>query len=323
MAKASVIDFPRFNVEQDAQDLRNAMKGMGTNEEEIISIVCARSYTQLTEIDKTYKQMFGRILVDDLKSELSGSFEKVILRLFLSDAGKDAHTLKQAVKGLGTDETAIIEIMCTSNNEELAAVKAAYQKEFKNELMKDLIGDTSGDFKRLLVSMSAGDRDQNGPDLSPAEAKDLAKKLYDAGEAKLGTDEEAFNVVLARRGFHQLKSIFHAYQQHFNKEKGILGAIQSEFSGSIREAYLAIATTALEGREAYFADKLHQSMKGLGTKDNQLIRLVTSRSYRDLKTIEVHYLKRHGTTLEEAIAGDTSGDYRLSLLKLTIGNRHS
>merc|ERR1711879_1034249 len=115
----------------------------------------------------------------------------------------------------------------------------------------------------------------------------------------------AFNVVMGRRGFHQLKAVFQAYQQHFNQEKGILGAIQKEFSGSIRDAYLAIATTALEGREAYFADKLYQSMKGLGTKDNQLIRLVTSRAYRDLKTIEVHYLKRYGKSLEEDIAGDT------------------
>ena len=96
--RPSVIDEPNFNAENDAKALRDAMKGAGTDEEEIIAIVCSRSYNQLTTIDKTYKQMFGRILIDDLKSELSGSFEKVILRLFLSDAGKDAHTLKQAIK---------------------------------------------------------------------------------------------------------------------------------------------------------------------------------------------------------------------------------
>ena len=96
--RPSVIDAPNFDAEKDAQALRDAMKGAGTDEEEIISIVCARSHQQLVTLDKTYKQMFGRILIDDLKSELSGSFEKVILRLFLSDAEKDAHTLKQAVK---------------------------------------------------------------------------------------------------------------------------------------------------------------------------------------------------------------------------------
>ena len=41
--------------------------------------------------------------------------------------------------------------------------------------MKDLVDDTSGDFKRLLVSMSAGDRDQGGQDLSEAEAMSYAQ----------------------------------------------------------------------------------------------------------------------------------------------------
>ena len=38
------------------------------------------------------------------------------------------HYVIALFQGLGTDETAVIEIMCTSTNEELAAIKAAYEK---------------------------------------------------------------------------------------------------------------------------------------------------------------------------------------------------
>ena len=37
-------------------------------------------------------------LVDDLKSELSGNFEKVMVGLMMTTAGYDAHELKAAIK---------------------------------------------------------------------------------------------------------------------------------------------------------------------------------------------------------------------------------
>jgi len=318
--KPSVVAARNFDCEKDCQTLRDAMKGLGTDEDTIIEIICARDYKQMADIKKSFQQMFGRVLEDDLKSELGGKLEKVVLAITKSPMEQMAATLRGAVKGLGTDETAIIEIMCTSTNEELAQIKEIYKKAYSHDLMKDLVDDTSGDFKRLLVSMSAGDRDQDGAPLSDGDVQTTAQKLYDAGEGKMGTDEEAFNMVLARRGFHQLRQIFHFYNRHLSPEKGIIGAIKSEFSGSIKDAYLAIATTALDGREAYLADQLYSSMKGLGTNDQQLIRLVTSRSQIDLKGCAVQFLKRHEKTLEDFVIDDTSGDYGKCLLALVKGN---
>jgi len=37
-------------------------------------------------------------LVDDLKSELSGDFEKVMVGLMMTTVGYDAHELKSAIK---------------------------------------------------------------------------------------------------------------------------------------------------------------------------------------------------------------------------------
>ena len=58
-------------------------------------------------------------------------------------------------------------------------------------------------------------------------------------------------------------------------------------------------------------------MKGMGTDDGALIRIVVSRCEIDLGSIKAEYEKRYHRTLQSAITGDTSGDYRKALLVLT------
>ena len=67
-------------------------------------------------------------LVDDLKSELSGDFEKTVLALMMPPAQFQATEVKRAIKGLGTDEAVLVEMLCTKSNEEMTALKDAYKK---------------------------------------------------------------------------------------------------------------------------------------------------------------------------------------------------
>ena len=70
----------------------------GTDEQTVINIICARSYNQLREIDLVYQQLYGRLLLTDLKDDLGGNFEKVVLALFLSNTEHDVETIKDAIK---------------------------------------------------------------------------------------------------------------------------------------------------------------------------------------------------------------------------------
>ena len=90
--------------QKDAEDLRKAMKGFGTDEAALIKICANRTNSQRQAIKAAYKAAFGRDLIADLKSELHGKFEDAMIALFADPIEYDADQLREAMKGLGTNE---------------------------------------------------------------------------------------------------------------------------------------------------------------------------------------------------------------------------
>lgn len=307
---------PNFNANSDAEVLRKAMKGFGCDKNKIIQILCARTNWQRQEIARAFKTQFGKDLCKDLKSELTGDFEDLALALMELPAHYDAHQLHKAMEGLGTRESVLIEIMTTRTNAQIQEVKLTYRKLYGRDLEHDLIGETSGYFKRLLVSLCAGGRDESHH-TDPLKANQDARALYRAGEQRLGTDESKFNQILVAQNTAQLRLVFDEYQKVTSHP--IEQAVATEFSGDIRDGLLAIVKS-IRSRPAYFAELLYNSMKGLGTRDTDLIRLVVTRSEIDMADIRAEYHRIYKTSLEQAIAGDCSGAYKEGLIALVKGN---
>ena len=57
----TVEDAPNFNATADAEALRKAMRGIGTDETSIINIISNRSVGQRLDIIDTYKASYGRV----------------------------------------------------------------------------------------------------------------------------------------------------------------------------------------------------------------------------------------------------------------------
>lgn len=298
--------------ETDAGVLRKAMKGLGTDEAAIINLLVTRTNAQRQQIRNKFKLLYGKDLINELKSELSGNLEECILALLEPKALYDAKSLRRAMKGAGTDEGCLIEILCTRTNAEIVEIKQAYKTKYGRNLEKDCVSETSGHFKRLLVSMCQGAREENAA-VDMEKAKREAQELYQAGEKKWGTDESKFNQIIAVRSFPQLRATFDEYVKI--SQRDILNSIDREMSGDLREGFKAVVMS-VRSRAAYFAEKLYKSMKGAGTDDRTLVRLVVSRSEVDLVEVKKAFLERYHKTLYKMIEGDTSGDYRRLLLAI-------
>ncbi|XP_070182546.1 annexin A6-like [Littorina saxatilis] len=296
----------------DAEKLHKAMEGLGTDEDTILDIIIKKSNAQRQALKKKYKEKYKKDLAEDIQSELSGDFEEVILGLLMPPVDYDAHCLNKAVKGLGTNEAVLIGILCTANPKELAAVKEKYKKTYGEDLDKALKGDTSGGFADLLLALSKGERDQ-GTSVNDKEAKEDAQKLFKGKKSKLDLNDETFKELMTQKNNEQVKATFAEYKKLSGKN--MEDAIKDAASGDARDGYLALLA-AQDDPVTFYADSLQKAFKGMGTNDEQLIRIVVSRSEVDLPAIKAKFQERHKKSLKAAIESETSGDYRKALIKI-------
>ena len=61
-----------------------------------------------------------------LKSELSGSFEKVMVALSLPVVDFMAKEMHEAMSGVGTNEITLMEVLCSGTNQEIREINVAY-----------------------------------------------------------------------------------------------------------------------------------------------------------------------------------------------------
>ncbi|KAB7498054.1 Annexin A7 [Armadillidium nasatum] len=305
-----------FDASTDASLLKKAMKGLGTDEKIIIQVLGRRTSAQRTQILQAFKTLYNKDLIEELKKELSGQFEEAILALMTPLPKYLAQELKKAMKGLGTKEKPLIEILCTRDNKSLEGIKKEYLSLYGNSLEKDLKAETSGDFYNLLVMITSAKRDEITTK-DPSLAHGLAEALYKAGEKKkFGTDEAEFNRVVSSYSFPLLRMVFDEYTRITGKE--FEHAINSELSGDYRDAVKAIYLVSLD-KASYFANLLHESMKGVGTKNGTLLRIVITRSEIDMGNIKDEFYKLFSKKLEDVISSETSGDFKKILLALIQG----
>ena len=296
----------------DVEALRKAMEGWGTDEATLIKIIANRTNSQRQAIKQQYKATYGRDLIEDLKKETHGKLEDAFVALFTEPIEYDADTLREAMKGAGTNEDTLIEILASRSGQQINAIKACYNKKYNRDLEADVKKETSGTLQKILITLLQGRRSHNTHP-NQAQCQAIAKEIFDAGEAKLGTDESVFNKYFGTLSPYELACV----SQNYHKLTGhtILDAIDKEMHGDSKKAYRTIVYATLSQSE-YFATRVNEAIKGFGTKDKLLMRVLITRDEIDMPAIKQYYKQLYGKDMVEAIKSDISGDYQKLMVEL-------
>ena len=302
------------NPVEDARQIQLILSGKEKDDDKLIKLVTSRTNEERLKIKDEYNSTFNSDLINDLKKAYSFHFEDVLVGLFFSPVDYDCYHIRKAVKGIGTNENTLIEILSTRDKEHIEKMKLRYKEIYPGrDMVQDIKKDTSGSFWKVLSTLLESNRDDDENKIIDKErCKEDAKNLYQAGQTKTN-HVEIFTEIFTKRTKYELIEIGRIYHQI--SKNSILQDIQNLFSGDTKNALEGIIYGILSPSE-YFAKILYKSMKGLGTSDTTLIRVMISRNEIDMPQIKQYYRNLYNKDLINDIKGDTSGNYQKILVEL-------
>ncbi|KVI00912.1 Annexin [Cynara cardunculus var. scolymus] len=280
---ATLIAFEDVSPAADAELLRKACHGWGTDEKSVISILGHRNAIQRKLIREAYQELYQEDLVKRLEHELS------VYRWNLEPADRDAVLANVALRKENRDHRVIIELACTLSPEELFSVKRAYQCRYKRSLEEDIASHTSSDLRKasssLLVGLVSIHRYQ-GDEVNLKLANSESSILRNAIEEKTFNHEEILRI-------------------HLKDDSA------DEYTTTLRTTIRCMSDPI-----KYFEKVIRNAIKRNGTNEDALTRVIVTHAEKDLKEIMEQYYKRNSVPLDQAVAKETSGHYKRFLLAL-------
>ncbi|CAJ2659555.1 unnamed protein product [Trifolium pratense] len=214
---------------------------------------------------------------------------------------EDADVLWKAVKGWGTDESAIIAIMGHRNAAQRQQIRQAYHDIYQEDLIKRIESELSGNFEKAMYRWILEPADRYAV-LANVAIKNLNSDYHVIVEIASVLKPEELLVV--RRAYHNRYK--HSLEEH----------VAAHTSGYLRQLVVGLLSSfRYDGDEInpilakIEADILHEAIKNKKGKLDEVIRILTTRSKTQLKATFNRYRDDYGYSLSKKLLNDASDDF--------------
>lgn len=147
-------------VTRDVQAIYSATSGqMGTDEMTVCNIFVHASTAHLRAITADFSILYRKELRKVIASEFSYHMKDALLYI-LDGANniveRDARLLEESMKGMGTKDNLLISrlVRIHWDKRHLSNVKTEYKRVYGKELVNRIKGETSGDYREMLVALA-------------------------------------------------------------------------------------------------------------------------------------------------------------------------
>ncbi|KAG9443693.1 hypothetical protein H6P81_015033 [Aristolochia fimbriata] len=146
--------------QKEATALQEAIKRNATDEDHVVWILSTRNKFQLRTAFECYSKIYEISIDEDVKNSISGDLESLLataIRCIHSPEKHFAQVIRKSIEGLGTDEDSLTRAIVMRAEVDMQRIKEEYQEAYKVKLADDVIGDTSGDYKDILLALIGED----------------------------------------------------------------------------------------------------------------------------------------------------------------------
>ena len=281
-------------------------------EEAIIKVVENSNLEKRLQICLYYSETYGKSLYSELKTKLSGHFKALAIHLFIHPITFYAKLLKKGLKSFGGDEDIILEALSFPNKEEMNQIESCFKTETGKDLIQEIEKNFSGVLKKNLINLISTPRGESHTP-NPNKCEKLADLLISVGEGNWAGNDDIFKEVFIKSSGEELIFIGRFYYKKTGKN--MLDIIEKKITGKNKILLKEVLYNNIIPQELY-AEKIYNSIKGLGTNNSLLARVLVLRHEIDMDEINEFYKDKYKKEMKDDIIGDTSGNFQKLCLLL-------
>ncbi|OIW16593.1 hypothetical protein TanjilG_02799 [Lupinus angustifolius] len=221
----------------------------------------------------------------------------------------DCEQLRKAFEGWGTNEGLIISILAHRNAAQRKLIRETYHETYGEDLLKALDKELTSDFERLVRLWT----------LDPAErdailANEATKKWTSSNQVlvEIACTRSSEQLFLVRKAYHALykKSLEEDVAHHTTGDyRKLLVPLVSSYRYEGDEVNLTLAKTE--------AKLLHGKISDKAYNDEDLIRILATRSKAQINATLNHYRDSFGNDIIKDLEADSKDEF-LAILRATV-----